>query len=77
VVEVSASIDATYGANLNSDLKNEYAMLAMVALGVGEMLGGQLIGQVIDQRGSRAACLGNCAIMLILAAFTLAFLLVN
>ena len=39
VLEISSSIDQTYG-RLNEDLKNERAMLAMVALGVGEMLGG-------------------------------------
>lgn len=40
VLEISGGIDNTYGDTINADLKNEYAMLCMVALGVGEMLGG-------------------------------------
>lgn len=43
MLEITAAINHSDGY-ISDDLKNEKAMLAMVALGVGEMLGGQLIG---------------------------------
>ena len=39
VLEITAAINHSEG-DITDDLKNEKAMLAMVALGVGEMLGG-------------------------------------
>ena len=36
---------------------NQKAIFAMVALGVGELIGGQIIGQVVDRWGSKKACL--------------------
>ena len=51
-------------------------MLAMVAFGLGEMFGGQLIGQVVDRRGSKPACLVNVALMVIMFAITFTFLIV-
>lgn len=52
-------------------------MLAMVALGVGEMLGGQLIGQIIDAKGSKQASLWNTLIVTVMGVATVAFLVVN
>ncbi len=77
VFEISCSIDNLTCGQTDPSGTNEKAMLAMVALGVGEMLGGQLIGQIIDFKGSKAACLANSFIMIILTACTLSFLIVN
>ena len=77
VFEISCSIDNIQCGNSDPSGTNKKAMLAMVGLGVGEMLGGQLIGQIIDFKGSRAACLANAVIMLVLTGSTISFLLVN
>ena len=52
-------------------------MLAMVGLGVGEMLGGQLIGQIIDIKGSKIACIANAIIMTIMTLIATSFLILN
>ncbi len=44
VLEISCSIDQVNCGSLDPQGTNKKAMLAMVGLGVGEMLGGQLIG---------------------------------
>ena len=77
VLEISCAIDNFGCGTLDPSGTNEKAMLAMVALGVGEMLGGQLIGQIIDFKGSKAACVANALLMVILTASTLTFLLRN
>lgn len=39
-MEISSSIDNTYGNKLTPEEKNEKALFPMIALGVGELLGG-------------------------------------
>ena len=58
-------------------MSNEKAMLAMVALGCGEMVGGQFLGRCIDKIGSRKSTLINAMIMTIMAVFSISFLIVN
>ena len=41
------------------------SMFAMVSLGVGEMMGGLLIGQVIDKFGNRAAVCTNVILVVL------------
>jgi predicted MFS family arabinose efflux permease len=52
-------------------------MLAMVCLGVGEMLGGQLVGRIIDKKGSRSACLANIVIIFIMTTCTIVFIVMQ
>ena len=77
VLEISCTIDNENCGAKDPENTNEKAMLAMVALGVGSMLGGQLIGQIIDHKGSKTACLAVIAIMVVLGATTITFLAVN
>jgi predicted MFS family arabinose efflux permease len=39
----------------DTDKQNEYALIAMALLGVGEILGGQIIGFIRDRRGNFTA----------------------
>ena len=41
------------------------SMFAMVALGVGEMVGGLFIGYIIDHFGNRMAAVANVVLILI------------
>jgi predicted MFS family arabinose efflux permease len=50
------------------------SMLSMVAFGVGEMLGGLLIGQVVDRVGQKAAILTNVFLIALQTGVTLIFL---
>ena len=54
---------------------NQKAIFAMVALGVGELIGGQIIGQVVDRWGSKKASLVNVLLMVIQTAVIMAFLI--
>jgi predicted MFS family arabinose efflux permease len=51
-------------------------MLAMVGFGVGEVLGCFFIGFIVDKFGSKAASVCMLIIILTLAAFTIAFILI-
>ena len=53
------------------------ATMAMVAFGVGEVLGCFFIGWVVDRFGSRNAAWTNVTICLIMTALTLVFLILN
>ncbi|CDW80279.1 major facilitator superfamily protein [Stylonychia lemnae] len=68
---MTASISLT-----DDDSQSQFkkAMLAMVALGVGEMMGGQIIGLVVDKVNSKVACIVNLVIMIVMFAFTFGFL---
>ena len=77
VLEISCAIDKISCGESDPQGTNKKAMLAMVGLGVGEMLGGQLIGQIIDMKGSKIACVANVIIMTITALISVAFLIVN
>lgn len=52
-------------------------MMAMVIFGIGEVIGGIIIGQVIDKRGSKYVAVVNVLIVLIMTFVTLAFLGIN
>eukprot|EP00347_Sterkiella_histriomuscorum_P022843 403336943 len=67
-------ISISYYMDHNDQSQFKKAMLAMVAFGVGEMIGGQIIGQVVDKVSSKAACVVNLGIMIVMMAFTFAFL---
>ncbi len=77
VLEISCSIDQINCGSLDPQGTNKKAMLAMVGLGVGEMLGGQLIGQIIDIKGSKIACVANAIVMTTMTLIALSFLIVN
>jgi predicted MFS family arabinose efflux permease len=49
-------------------------MLGMVAFGVGEMLGGFIIGQVVDRFDSKKAVLANVSIIVVMTLVTLWFI---
>ena len=51
--------------------------MAMIAFGVGEILGCFFIGFIVDKFGSRTAALVNVCICFVMTAVTLAFLLVD
>ena len=77
VLEISCSIDQISCGATDPQGTNKKAMLAMVGLGVGEMLGGQLIGQIIDIKGSKVACIANTILMTMMTIVSIAFLMVN
>ena len=49
----------------DSNLKLEMAMYSMISLGVGEILGSQIVGQVIDKAGNRVTSLLIITIIII------------
>lgn len=49
-------------------------MFAMVAFGVGEIIGGLAIGQVVDRLGSKFASLVNMAMVLSTVLLTIVYL---
>jgi hypothetical protein len=53
----------------------EYCMLAMVFMGVGEVLGSFSIGYIIDKFGNKLACLIDGFIVVIMFVVTIIFLL--
>jgi predicted MFS family arabinose efflux permease len=57
--------------------KLKRSIVAMVVFGFGEVIGGLIIGQVIDRRGSRYVAVVNVLIVLIMTFVTLAFLGIN
>jgi MFS family permease len=58
----------------NSNTRFEYSMFAMVAFGLGEIVGGLLIGQVVDRRGSKLASLVNMGLVAFTVLLTLFYL---
>ena len=52
-------------------------MMAMVAFGVGEMVGGQLIGLIVDRISSKMAALANVIIIITMTGITLWFLIAD
>jgi predicted MFS family arabinose efflux permease len=53
------------------------SMMAMTALGIGEMMGGLFIGQIIDRVGNRAAACANICLITIQTIVVLTFLYLN
>jgi predicted MFS family arabinose efflux permease len=52
-------------------------MLAMVALGFGEIAGAILMGRIVDKLGSKKTSLVNVVLVLIATIFVLNFLYLN
>lgn len=52
-------------------------MIAMVIFGLGEVVGGILIGLVIDRKGSRYVAIVNVLVVLLMTFSTLSFLGIN
>ncbi|CDW80707.1 major facilitator superfamily protein [Stylonychia lemnae] len=63
-------ISATLPNDSDSD-KLSKSMLAMVAFGVGEVVGGLLIGYLIDTKGSKFVVIANVVIMILMVFFTI------
>ena len=49
-------------------------MFAMVSFGVGEIIGGLFIGQIVDRINSKVASLVNAGLVLITAILTMIYL---
>jgi len=60
-----------------SENKLERSMIAMVIFGLGEVVGGILIGLVIDRKGSRYVAIVNVLVVLLMTFSTLSFLGIN
>ena len=52
----------------------EKSMFAMVAFGVGEIVGGLLIGQIVDRKGSKRASLVNMTLVFLTTIMTIMYL---
>ena len=52
-------------------------MLAMLVFGIGEVLGGFFIGQIIDSHGSKLVSIINVVLIVVMTFITLAFLGIN
>jgi predicted MFS family arabinose efflux permease len=52
-------------------------MLAMLVFGIGEVLGGFFIGQIIDSQGSKLVSIINVVLIVVMTFITLAFLGIN
>jgi MFS family permease len=62
----------TLGGDSNYQFK--WSMLAMVGFGLGEVLGGFLIGWIVDRFGTKVAVLTNLVTILIMFGVTSAFI---
>ncbi len=49
-------------------------MLAMTGLGIGEIIGGFLIGQIVDKFGTKTAIVCNFITIIVMSAVTLVFI---
>ena len=58
----------------DQQLNYEKAMLAMVVLGAGEMLGGQLVSIAINKLNSKLACLLLVVLIFLMSSSTISFL---
>jgi predicted MFS family arabinose efflux permease len=58
-------------------LSLEKSMIAMVIFGVGEVCGCIVIGQIIDNQGSKFVAVVNAIIVVVMTFVTLAFLGIN
>lgn len=61
--------------NEADNLKQYYSQLAMIAFGVGEILGCFFIGYIIDKIGSKKASWVNVGICIVMTACTLIFVI--
>lgn len=52
------------------------SLFAMVALGVGEMIGGLFIGQIIDRYGNKKAAIANVVLILIQTGITIIYIVI-
>lgn len=58
----------------DSSTQYEYAMFAMVALGVGEIVGGQTMGVMVDKFGSKRSVIFNLLLLTLMLIFTFGYL---
>lgn len=71
-------VDAIAASVVGTDAEQQYkAVLAMIAFGVGEILGCFFIGWIVDRFGSKNAAWANVGICLVMTVVTVAFLVVN
>jgi MFS family permease len=71
-------VDIIADSVIGTDAEQQYkSVLAMIAFGVGEILGCFFIGWVVDKYGSRKASWVNVGICLIMTVVTIAFLVIN
>lgn len=59
----------------DTQVQYKKAMLAMVAFGFGEILGGPFMGYVVDKYSSKVGSLINVGVIIIMTAVTYAFLI--
>ena len=59
------------------NVQYEKSMMAMIALGIGELFGCLFIGHFIDKKGAKFAVIIDVGIVLIMTMTTLMFLMVN
>ena len=51
-------------------------MLTMVAFGIGELIGGPVIGQIVDKVNSKVACIVNVLLIVAMITVTYVYLIV-
>ncbi|CDW71070.1 major facilitator superfamily protein [Stylonychia lemnae] len=65
------------GADESESLKSyEKALFAMVALGVGEVVGSQLVGQIVDKVNSKVAVIFNLVVLVLMLIVTFIYLII-
>eukprot|EP00347_Sterkiella_histriomuscorum_P015929 403355148 len=63
------------GQEIDGQKQYEYAMLAMVALGIGEIIGSQSMGFLVDKFGSKKSVLFNISLIVLMVIFTFVYLI--
>ena len=66
--------DAISQYNDDEHYQYKMSMLAMVAFGIGEIIGCFFIGWVVDRYGSKVAVICNLVIIIIMGVFTIVFI---
>lgn len=63
--------DPNYGKGISDNDKDSKVLFALIALGFGEVLGGLLLGLIIDKIGSKKTSLINFSVIIILISVTI------
>lgn len=63
--------------NISDNEKLSRSQFAMVAMGVGEMMGGLFVGKIIDTFSSKAAVIANVAIIAVMTIVSVAFIAID
>lgn len=66
-------MSGAYGGDDNA-LQFKWSMLAMVGFGFGEILGGFVVGYIVDRFGTKMAILWDLLVMVIMFIITLIFI---